>query len=153
MHLLYCKTCNRLYTDYYSTNSRYTSISVLMISHNTKDKKIREEMDAKAALDGEQLAACAVLNNKDTFLAEIEFEDDNDDDYYSCPMNIESCIDRHPVKRIKIDSSKLTLKELKDIYSLRVMSTYAYFDLNTLTVENVFKLKKLIVEGNVPDWR
>ncbi len=143
MYLLYCKECNKLYTEYTSICHATKTHDVILYSTDTEDDDILDDMEPFSDF-GTENAYCTIKDATSTTLSEVIQIEEEEDFRYVCPED-----QAHDIKMIEIYSGNLTLKEIKEIYALRRdQKGFRYFDIAKLTLEELFKLKKLIVESD-----
>lgn len=143
MQLLYCKDCNRLYTEYTSVCLTVKTHDIILYSTDPEDESILKDMEPFRDF-GQEYDYLIIKDSSNTTLSELVQVEEENDWKYACPED-----QGHDIKMIPIDISNLSLKEIKEIYSLRIdYDGYHCFDIPKLTVEELFKLKKLIVESD-----
>lgn len=144
MQLLYCKDCNRLYTEYTSVCLTVKTHDIILYSTDPEDESILKDMEPFRDF-GQEYDYLIIKDSSNTTLSELVQVEEENDWKYACPED-----QGHDIKMIPIDISNLTLKEIKEIYALRKdYDGYRCFDIAKLTLEEIFKLKKLIVETTI----
>lgn len=147
MQLLYCKDCNRLYTEYTSVCLTVKTHDIILYSTDPEDESILKDMEPFRDF-GQEYDYLIIKDSSNTTLSELVQVEEENDWKYACPED-----QGHDIKMIPIDISNLSLKEIKEIYSLRIdYDGYHCFDIPKLTVEELFKLKKLIVDPTMSSW-